>query len=526
MEMRCIHCGSALTDGACPVCNKNQDMQNPEGALPVGFVVAERLWIGKTVHMDGEGVTYVAYDTVDERTVFLREFLPLSLCIRKPDLSILINEGSELIFKNALTAFIDLYKALSQADNLEAVQKIHGAYKFNNTVYFSLEHFEGVSLGSVLTHSSHISQEMLLNLLKPLFRTLSGLHKIGLIHGGICPDNILLNDEGEVRLIGFATNSLRTADTEIESELFVGYTSPEQYSITGWQGPWTDIYALGATLYRALTGTKPQDVKERQKNDTVLSPLSLNDTLNDNLARAIEYSLKLNYKERIKSIEELADFISGKQTEVIIPETKEEEPTAPVSARPAPRKYKTPAWVGILVGLIGVIGIAGAIWLGSYLKQDPKAGKDDMSSSQDADTDNTPTTVEVPDLIGMTFDAFDSNQKYKDEKYSFKVEYDNNDIYDEGTICDMIPSPGKTINIGESITVVVSKGKQMVDIPSIVGKNIDDVADELKAANIPYEVIEMFQSGEGGTIIRYEGDINGKVIPNETTLYIYVVAIL
>lgn len=522
MDRRCIHCGSMLIDGACPVCKKSQSGQNPAGLLPVGSVVAERFWVGRAVHADGEGATYIAYDNKEMRTVYLREFLPLSLCIRKPDLTILINEGSELQFKTTLTAFIDLYKALSQAETLEAVQTIYGAYKYNNTVYFALEFFDGVSLAQVLKRSSgDVSQETLLNMLQPLFNTLSALHKMGLIHGGICPENILLDDSGNVRLIGFATNSLRTADTEITSELFDGYTSPEQFSITGWQGPWTDIYALGATLYRALTGTKPLGAKERQKNDTVLPVKELNASIGDNLSRAIYYSMKLNYKERIKNIEELQEFISGKATSVTMPLEVKNEITSARAASPAQKKSNLPLWITIILAVL----VVGCVALGWWLFGRDKDTNDDVPPPVNSDV--LPETIKVPDIIGMTFDAFDSNRKYKDEKYSFKVEYDFHSVYDEGTICDVNPSPGREIQAGEVITVIVSKGKETVKVPSIVGKSIDDVETLLKQNNIKYEVIEMFEpSGEGGTVLRYEGDLNGTAIPGETVLYIYVVAVL
>lgn len=522
MENRCIHCGSELQDGACPRCKKNQDDHNPKNLLEVGQILCDRLWVGKVISQDGEGATYLGFDSQLGKTILLREFFPENLCQRQPDGSITVNTGSELAFKNALTAFVDLHKMLNQAEEQDAVQEVYGAYKANNTVYASLEYFDGASLQSVL-HSTtgDIEQKALLNILKPLFKTLQVLHKMGMIHGGICPENILINSEGQVRLVGFATNSLRTANTEIQSQLFDGYTSPEQYSMTGWQGPWTDIYALGATLYRALTGTRPQKACDRLRGDVVIAANELNQEIDLDLTNAIEFCLKLNYKERIKSIEELAEFISGEKrtTEAKIIQ-EEQQKTHPAAAKSKTAKKKLPAWA-VAVIIVAVVVLTGLVFWAVT-----RSGKKPITPQESSSTASTLTKVKVPDVVGMTFTAFSDNKAYKGEEYTFKVEHEFSDIYDEGTICGVSPTPGKEIEAGETITIKVSKGKEKIDVPSIVGKNLEEVTPQLDKLNIKYEIIEMFQEGTGGTVLRYEGDTDGKVVPGQDILYIYAIAIV
>ena len=92
-------------------------------------------------------------------------------------------------------------------------------------------------------------------LFPPIFTTLSLIHNAGIIHRGICPENILITVKGEIKLIGFCISSMRTQNTELNAELYSGYAAPEQYNSLEWQGTWTDVYAISAVLYRMLTGT-------------------------------------------------------------------------------------------------------------------------------------------------------------------------------------------------------------------------------------------------------------------------------
>ena len=211
------------------------------------------------------------------------------------------------------------------------------------------------------------------------------------VHGGICPDNILVHGEGEVRLVGFATSALRTKGSELQCELFPGYSAPEQYSVTGWQGSWTDIYAVGATIYRCITGTRPQSADERLTADALLPPIEVNHTVDSRLSQAVAAALVLPSKGRIRTIEEFATALLPRQaptpseapTKEAVRITDEEEPRP---AAQSPKKggrdsggNKKFIWMiaGIAAALV-IVGAAIAVWLYTRPTEDPAGG----SSSQ------------------------------------------------------------------------------------------------------------------------------------------------
>lgn len=523
---RCIHCMTPLEEGRCPRCHIDQNTPNPHPALPVHTVVAGRFLLGQVIHMDGEGIDYQGYDCQEERRVTVRELFPTGLVDREFNGSAGVAVGESMHFKTVVESFVDLYKSLAHIEAAEALCQVYGVWKDRGTVYAVTEHFDGISLSVVLSRTiGEIDSAATLNILKPFFKTLREIHKLGMVHGGICPDNILVNGEGEVRLVGFATSALRTKGSELQCELFPGYSAPEQYSVTGWQGSWTDIYAVGATIYRCITGTRPQSADERLTADALLPPIEVNHTVDSRLSQAVAAALVLPSKGRIRTIEEFATALLPRQvptpseapTKEAVRITDEEE------SRPAaqsPKKggrdsggNKKFIWMiaGIAAALV-IVGAAIAVWLYTRPTEDPAGGSSSTPSSSTTSSEETKEII-VPSVIGKPLTEF--KNEYDDIPYRVVTEYSSE--YDKDVICNLSPKAGEVLKEGEILTITVSSGPESIDMPDIVGKSWNTVKSELDSKKIQYTMTPSYTGDQAiGTVVYSSVEAGTKIVPGNT----------
>lgn len=565
---RCSRCMHILNEkGQCSNCHFDQSIQNPANALPVGTVVAERFWLGQVLHQNGEGITYIAYDGEKEQRVVLREFFPQNLSYRDQNGHILVEQEHFMQFKTVLTSFVDLFHNISKLqDECEALYQIHGVFKDNSTVYICREYFEGKSLSAVLSGTmGEIGGEDLLTILKPFFKTLSKMHREGMIHGGICPDNILVSTDGQVRLCGFATAGLRTADAELDCELFEGYSAPEQYSVTGWQGSWTDLYAMGATMYRCVTGTRPPLSVDRLQRDTLVPAAELSPSIDRRISNAIAAALVLNSKHRVHTVEQFASILAKPVPQ---PATKsepvvDEEPTVAIPleatnrfAPPQPdkqqkrgdngakkggkRQVKTTRQLVMMVAAIA----AGLVILGSVIAffmlhdSTPDGGSSSAKSSSSSSSSRSSSgssssssssgsskgePLKVPDLEGMNLSDIEADSELQ-ATYTFKVVESYSSEYEAGKVISVSPSVGASIEEGDIITLTVSKGKEKVPVPDLIGASQAAAEAKLKELGIQYTIIpRQAVSGEAsGVVVETDLSAGTEVTPGEETLLVYV----
>ena len=385
---------------------------------------------------------------------------------------------------------------------------------------------DGISLSVVLSRTiGEIDSAATLNILKPFFKTLREIHKLGMVHGGICPDNILVNGEGEVRLVGFATSALRTKGSELQCELFPGYSAPEQYSVTGWQGSWTDIYAVGATIYRCITGTRPQSADERRTADALLPPIEVNHTVDSRLSQAVAAALVLPSKGRIRTIEEFATALLPRQvptpseapTKEAVRITDEEEPRP---AAQSPKKggkdsggNKKFIWMiaGIAAALV-IVGAAIAVWLYTRPTEDPAGGSSSTPSSSTTSSEETKEII-VPSVIGKPLTEF--KNEYDDIPYRVVTEYSSE--YDKDVICNLSPKAGEVLKEGEILTITVSSGPESIDMPDIVGKSWNTVKSELDSKKIQYTMTPSYTGDQAiGTVVYSSVEAGTKIVPGNT----------
>ena len=236
---------------------------SPNRILPAGTVLLEQYEILSVLGEGGFAITYMARDK-DGKTVAVKEYFPSSFAVRQYErLHVFSKSGDR--FEKGKRRFVKEAEVLREFQHLEGIAEVYDCFEENDTAYIVMEYIEGITLKEYVLDQGVLTYEELISLVSPMMRALVKIHRHGVIHRDISPDNIIIGLDNKARLIDFgAAGMFGQGKTVI---LKTGYAPPEQYIEDGRLGPWTDVYALASTLYMSLTGAPPMDAVMRlQRN--------------------------------------------------------------------------------------------------------------------------------------------------------------------------------------------------------------------------------------------------------------------
>ena len=316
LEKVCYGCFREKEPGVCPYCGYDDTEEQPFLALPPGTILNGRYMAGKVLGVGGFGITYLGYDLTLEIKVAIKEYMPSGMATRYKDgYTVTLTGRVEKEYAAGMERFLDEARILAKLQNLPNIVSVQNYFKENNTAYFVMEYIEGMSLKEyVAEHGGSISYTEALAILLPVMEALCEVHSLNLMHRDISPDNIYITASGESRLLDFGAARFSMGDNKSVSVILKhGYAPEEQYSSHGNQGPWTDIYAMGATLYRCVAGIVPPDSIERIHNDTIKKPSELGISLPTSMENAILKALSVKAEDRYANMRAFIDALSGKK---------------------------------------------------------------------------------------------------------------------------------------------------------------------------------------------------------------------
>ena len=283
------------------------------GSLAPGTLLHEYRIEGVLGH-GGFGITYLARDMHLDKKVAIKEYLPNDLAARAADQTVTVRSPeSNEAFQWGLQSFIKEARVLAKFSHPSLIQ-VHRYFEANETAYFVMEYAEGVTLSTVLKHEGTLAEERLRKILGPILNGLEEVHRLGVLHRDIKPDNIILREGATAVLIDFgaARQNLSSMTRSVMSVLTAGYAPIEQYATGGNQGPWTDLYAIGAVAYRALSGKKPIDAINRIRDDPMVPASTLaRDRCSEHFLAAIDWALAVNPEDRPASVAEFKAALDG-----------------------------------------------------------------------------------------------------------------------------------------------------------------------------------------------------------------------
>lgn len=499
----CMHCMNPVGSSAdaCPHCGYDGSQQNPDISLPIGHMLRSRYAVGKMLDADGDSVSYLGYDLTTSCKVEIREYLPLGGCARLEDMALVPNAGAELHFKTSLMDFTELFTNLRKINSEPGLIQVLDFFKENNTAYAVTELFEGMSLKEFLSiKNDALSVDQCMMLIDPVINGLVAVHSVNLIHRGVSPETIFLNRKGTVKLGGYATTSVRTKGTEVNSKLFPGYSAPEQYSTTQWQSAATDVYALGATIYRGITAAAPQDADQRRSFDNLLPAVELNDAIDVHVSSCLEKAMLLDAEQRIQTALVFKKMMSGEYVEDLESQPESKPPKTKSKATPEQRRQRAKV---VMISAIVLLGIALAAFLLKTLLSGGAAGEEDPGAEETV-------MVAVPDYLGLTLDEAKAQFNYADFKFQIESEYSEN--YEEGEIVRQSPSQNAQVEKGTALTLYVNEPIvfEMPDLIGLTQKNAELKLNEIPGVNaatmkIEYETVDS-STEIPGSVIRQNYD--------------------
>lgn len=526
----CMNPKDTNENGICKICGYNESAPHLPSYLAPGTVLNERYIVGKLKSYNGESASYMGFDTITESKVIIKEYMPDTLCTRQKGSTVIdVDQKYVAQYKTFMSEFVELNKMLSKMRTLSHIIPVTDLFGDNNTGYAVLTYFDGITLSEYLKNNAgELTWDEVKRLFPPIFTTLSLVHNAGLVHRGICPENILINDNGEIKLTGFAISDERTANTELASELYTGYAAPEQYNSNNWQGTWTDVYGISALLYRVLTGVVPTGAMERMTADNLIEPALLNPNIPKNVSKVIMNGLNLNGEMRIQTITELVTQLfeqpeynsvrlSSSSTQTIaIPKQYTDSERYPADRRKKKRVSRHSVFITVMAAILG-IGLLFLLIMYLAMNGGTSDGGDDPVPSAVTGFDESgifvsETTVqtiapmtEAPppvtsaeanqmiyvmnDLTGKNFELISKSSNYSNLVFNPMYEY--NDTVAKGTIFFQSIPKDERYTDGAEITVKVSLGPKYVQIPEYISLSKKDYFALLNNAGIKYEEKEL-----------------------------------
>jgi serine/threonine protein kinase len=304
----CPNCFGDLTSTPCPHCGWQPNVDNPPPALALGTLLDGRYRIGRVLGHGGFGITYLARDENLHLRLAIKEYLPRDCATRAPDgvsLAIYSGQAGEQ-FAYGLNRFLDEARALARFDQHPGIVTVKSFFRAHGTGYCVMDYVEGMTLKQYLERQpdGRIPVEQAWRLLQPVMDALRAVHKEGLLHRDVAPDNIYITQDGRIKLLDFGAARFAAGEHSRSLSIILkpGYAPEEQYRTRGKQGPWTDVYGLAATLYRTITGTAPPEALDRLDEDEVVLPSKLGVPMTSAQESVLINALAVRAAERYSSI--------------------------------------------------------------------------------------------------------------------------------------------------------------------------------------------------------------------------------
>ena len=506
----CPYCLEPLEGGAppvCPHCGKNLRNRNPEGALPLGAQLGGRYTVGDYLSADGDGLSYRGVENAARRFVLIKEYFPVTLCNgRSPEGALMPKEGREVLFKTSRMDFKDLYDDLRGLTPATGLSQILDVLEENNTVYAVEESEKGMTLTHYLSlRSRNLTPAEARTLLQPVMEGVTLLHKAGLIHRGICPDNILLPIDGSARLTGYGMLALRTGGSELKSQLYPGYAAPEQYSAAEFSGRYTDVYALAAVTYRLVTGQVPVAAPQRKVRDSLESAHSLESGVPTYFSQVLSCALRLDPARRMQTVPELMSALTDPNVANAMFERGDNQ----ISTKKILGASLVVIFVLVLLLFWSLAGRVG----GGEKAPAPTAAPTPAAAGEESPAPSPAGDVSIiPDLVGQDYDSeIKGSDLY--QLYRIVMTEEPSSTVEKGRVISQEPMAG-TLQTQQSpiIQIKVSSGPMLVKMPDIIGFTQDNASRLLDAEGIQYRMMPMENDGSYAAGCVAYCELDGKTL--------------
>lgn len=526
----CMGCMQELNGSViCPNCHFDNSEVQSAPFLPFGTELAGRYVTGTGLETNGESTRYIAFDKQTGDVVIVSEFLPIGLFSRdEGQTELKVNYDDRLAFNKLKDEFISYFRIISELKDLSALTNIVDVFEENNTAYAIEEKEDLIPFEEYIERSNgHLDWDIARPLFMPVISALEALHKRGVGHYAVAPKNLFITASGKIRMAGYATENERKRGTALKSQLFSGAAAPEQYEDNFPLDDITDIYGLCSTLFYALTGHLPKSAVERLKDSRLLMSTSTVKSLPPHVVSALANGLQVQRENRITDFDELRSQLSVAHTAKAIQDeisrTASMNITKEQSRRNNGMSHTSIVIISVAITVL-VLGIAGVFWL----MQNPFAGlfpgNTDATAASTSSTEWTGPVVH--NYVGMKYEDVVKAAASDDSVVVYRNYNDAySDKYADGVVMEQYPPAGSKVEQEDGITVsvTVSLGAQMRELPAIQGNKIDEAAQSLADAGLlataEYQYSDTVAENR---VIGYKNHVAGDTLESGSNIIIIV----
>ena len=311
----CPHCMAVCNAGVrvCPACGRPMQCANGDHQLPIGTFLNKRYLVGCAIGGGGFGITYVGYDTLLNIKVAIKEYYPSGAANRSSTAKVYpVSGGNGSSFETGKERFLNEAAILSGFIGDSGIVTLRDFFEANGTAYIIMEFLEGQDLREYLDGHGALSFDEALELMTPAIKALERVHAKGIIHGDISPSNIMRLNSGEIKILDFGTARNQGSDENYNSSMMLkpGYAPEEQFRQQGELGPWTDVYAISATIYKLITNVTPENSTDRFFKDTLVPPAKLGAKIRPAQEAALLKGMAVSAKNRTRTMGELLENLN------------------------------------------------------------------------------------------------------------------------------------------------------------------------------------------------------------------------
>jgi len=324
LETLCMGCMSEKGDvRVCPKCGFEEGTA-PErpGQLWPRTTLADKYVIGRVLGQGGFGITYLAWDNILGRKLAIKEHYPREICTRGRDETTVqpLTQRLDDDYRYGLKKFVEEGRAMARFYDHPGIVLLLDFFEGNGTAYIVMAYVAGMTFKQYLqNHGGKVGFGPALDIVTPVMDALREVHRQGLLHRDVSPDNIYINEKKEVKILDFGSTRYAVREFSQVPAVKPGFSPIEQYGQAGKQGTWTDVYATAATLYRAITGQVPPDAPDRLRVDPLIPPSRMGVQIPPASEKALLKALSVQAKDRFQTMDHFWNALVPDASAPIVP---------------------------------------------------------------------------------------------------------------------------------------------------------------------------------------------------------------
>lgn len=510
----CMSCMKFIDteDTICPHCGYNTLSVQHSPYLPKGTLLMGRYTAGKVISISADKATYIGFDSEEERTVKIHEFLPQNLIIREPDeTAVTVRVKHEKLYYDCMNSFEALWSKLMNVD-APAFDKVYDVFFSGNTVYAVCEYTDAITLKEYFdSREKLLTWQKACAAFRPVMNVLSQLHRMDIVHGDLSPVSILVGADGKLRISSLNIPEAHGLTEEIEQQPFVGYAPVERCKDQSLLSPATDIYSLMALMYTAVTGFVPPPSTARLGGDTLMLPATVEKAMSPDAVEIFFDAMEVYPSKRTDSIDKLIIALSSsaqapqenaeaqsspakeeardrrvnKDTKVVHTEKEKAKKEDTSSTSVIFLKSFITAVIVIIIVFVTMYStvlydymeipaLDNALSAFSFLPINIENEEDEPTAAViTTESTTAPADVVVADFTSLRYQDIKQNAVFA-KNFDIVYEFEYSDDYEENAVISQSIPFGEAVKAGTTITIVISKGVEPVILKDVIGMDYAD----------------------------------------------------